>query len=111
MDISYLPVINELNINTDLYLNNEQKYRVLQSFLPKKIPYNKLIKSNTKKDDIKYKIIDYIKKYYECSTSTALDYYDIILKSPDMEYELYIIMGNSNVDHKEMNKIIKALKK
>lgn len=111
MDISYLPIINNICLGTDLYMDNESKYRVLQNILPKKVKYTKYMKSNSKKDSTKGKVINWIKKYYKCSDSVAIDYYNIIINSKDIEYELYNIMAYSNVDHKEINKIIKEFKK
>jgi hypothetical protein len=111
MDVSYLPIINNISIATDLYMDNESKYRVLQHLLPKKVGYTKYIKAKTKNDSVKGKVVSWIKKYYKCSDSVALDYYNIIVNSKDMEYELYNIMAYSNVDHKEINKVIKEFKK
>jgi len=109
MDIEYLDTINTLQIVSNLYLDTEQQYKLMQLVLPRKLGYNKLIKSNTKSDKDIDIIIKSIMNYYNCNGRIALSYYNMLIDIQDGKDELIHIISESNLDNKEYKKIIKKI--
>jgi len=110
MDMSYLPILNEIAVECDMYMDNESKYRLLHNVLPNKNRYTKLIKSN-KKTTIIDKIVNCISIYYSCNKTTAEEYYQIILTSERLEDDIIDILLYCGYEYKESLKTFKELKK
>lgn len=100
MNRDYIDIVNYVQKISPQ--NKKQIYTIYQELIPRKKTWSKYIKNENK--NTYQELEGYVSKYYECSSSEANSYINILGKNVK-----YILEG-MGVEEKEIKKIIKKAK-
>ena len=106
MNVNWVDFINSLQKYTIGMLKPREIYHVYEGFIPKGKVYLKWIKGKSSK---KYndKLVDYVRQYYEVSSTDAKDYIDILSRDEKGIESLTNIVKTYGVDEKELKRVMK----
>jgi hypothetical protein len=98
MNSDYLELVNY--IQTISHTEKEKYYKIYSNLIPKKKQWLKYIKSSSKNES--KELLEYLSKYFECSTREIKDYLKILDKKQIQE-----ILEGFGLDDKEIKKLLK----
>lgn len=101
MNQHWVTTVNQLQSVTH-NIGPELTYKLYQDLLPKKKVFLKYIKSKVNKKPNSH-ILIYIKQFFTCSESEAIDYYRLLTQEQVIE-----IIMKFGIDEKQIKKWIKA---
>jgi hypothetical protein len=98
MNPDYLELVNYTQIIP--HTEKEKYYKIYSNLIPKKKQWLKYIKSSNKNES--KELLEYLSKYFECSTREVKDYINILEKKQIEE-----ILTSLGIDDKDIKKLLK----
>ncbi len=98
MNPDYLELVNYTQIIP--HTEKEKYYKIYSNLIPKKKQWLKYIKSSNKNES--KELLEYLSKYFECSTREVKDYINILEKKQIEE-----ILTSLGIDDKDIKKLSK----